>query len=142
MKEDQFENEMAPDLVCHRFTPADMAGSLLQSGFTASEIEDRVAAPEGSVQQWLGTEELILENSQAELLRLKNLYLREQVKSVFRNSPFIGVQKGSERLGITRKDFEFIYRALLSSGDITYSMEIPTWVDQDKRVPLRKHYVK
>ena len=120
MKEDQFENDVAVEVECHRFTPADMAGSLLHGGFTATEIEDKVAAAEGSVQQWLADEDIILDQSPSELLRLKQLYLREQVKAVFRNSPFIGVQKGSERIGITKKQFEFIYKALLSSGDLTY----------------------
>ncbi len=142
MKEDQFDNDMATDLECHRFTPSDMAGSLLQSGFTATEIEDRVATQSGNVQEWLGDTSPISESSSPELSRLKHLYLREQVKSVFRTSPFIGVQKGSERIGIARKDFEFVYKALMSSGEITFSMEIPTWLDQDKRTPLRKHHVK
>ena len=141
MKENQID-DVTTDVECHRFTPADMAGSLLQSGFTATEIEDRVAASAGSVQDWLTDVDEISSASSAESLRLKQLYLREQVKSVFRNSPFIGVVKGAERLGIARKDFEFLYRALLSSGEISYSMEIPTWLDQDKRVPLRKHHVK
>lgn len=142
MKEDQPVNDMATEVECHRFTPSDMTGSLLQSGFTATEVEDRIAAPSGSVQQWLGDSTLVTESSASELLRLKQLYLREQVKSVFRNSPFIGVPKGADRLGIASKDFESIYKSLLSSGEITFSMEIPTWLDQGKRVPLRKHHVK
>ncbi|PIS11138.1 MAG: hypothetical protein COT73_05525 [Bdellovibrio sp. CG10_big_fil_rev_8_21_14_0_10_47_8] len=140
--EDQFDNDTASEVESHRFTPSDMTGSLLQSGFTATEIEDRVAAQPGTVQDWLGDMTSISENSTAELLRLKHFYLREQVKSVFRNSPFLGTKKGAERIGIGPEDFAFIYKALMSSGEITFSMEIPTWFDGDKRVHLRKHYVK
>lgn len=127
----------------HEFTPASMASFLLQIGFTVDQIEGRVAAAADFVKNCLSDSNPIDDQIDQPMSMLKSLYLREQVKSFLRASPYLGMKKGSHRLGIAMKEYESIYNALISSGEVKFVIETPDWGDVGaKKIPLRKHIVK
>lgn len=127
----------------HEFTPSSMAGFLLQIGFTVDQIEGRIAAPADFVKICLADSSPVTGNADQPIVMLKNLYLREQVKSFLRASPYMGMTKGSQRVGISRKDYESIYNSLISSGEVKFIIDTPDWGDTGaKKIPLRKHIVK
>lgn len=127
----------------HEFTPSGMANFLLLIGFTATQIEGRIAAPPDFVKECLTDVNSITANSSQSILLLKNLYLRELIKSLLRVSPYLGYAKGSQRVGISKNEYEHIYNSLISSGEVKFVIDTPDWGDVGtKKIPLRKHIVK
>jgi len=140
-KEPSVQNEA--DFVGHEFTRSGMVAHLLKSGFTVDQIAGRIVLPTEEVKVCLGDSSPLGSQVDQSTLMLKDFYLREQVKSLLRASPFLGVKTGARRLGISMKDYELVYSALIGSGEVTFVMDIPDWGDAgSKKVPLRKHSVK
>ena len=127
----------------HEFSPAGMVSFLLGSGYTVDDIEGRVAAPSGFVHDCLSKAESLPDIISNEIARLKEFYLREQVNAILRATPFIGIEKGAVFLGIGKDDYKRVYEALIRSGEVKFTREIPTWGDDSlRKIPLRKHIVK
>lgn len=127
----------------HEFTPKDMVSFLLGNGFTVDQIEGRIAESSDYVKTCLADSRPLTDDLDQSLFLLKNLYLKEQIKSYLRASPFMGINKGAERLGISRKVYEFNYNSLIKSGEVKFVIETPDWGDVGKnKVPLRRHIVK
>lgn len=136
-------SEAEADVTAHEFTPASMVAHLLQSGFTVDQIEGRIAAPMDFVKGCLSDSQPISSQPDQLMLMLKDLYLREQVKSFLRASPYLGMKKGAQRIGISLKEYEATYNGLIRAGEVKFVIDTPDWGDVgSKKIPLRKHIVK
>lgn len=132
-----------PEVCAHEFVPSGMISFLLQSGYTVDQVAGRLAVDEDFVKGCLSNEKPLSIEADAELLRLKDLYLREQVKATLRASPYIGITKGATFLGVSKAEYEFAYNTLIRSGEVKFTRETPDWGDAGKnKMPLRKHIVK
>lgn len=143
---EEVANEAFPDQTAAPsgliLTTSGMIEFLLQAGLPASRIEDRIGAEVGFVKNALNDETVFDEGSAvSEVKRLRILYLRENLKFIYRKSPFTGSKKAAHKLGVTKKEFDSIYDGLISSGELKYKISIPTWGDPEKRAPLREHVV-
>lgn len=126
----------------HEFTPVDMVSFLLKHGYTTDQIEGRIVASSGFVKDCLSNPSPIGECPEQQMAMLKNLYLREQIKSFLRVSPFLGSKKGSKKIGISHEEYKSIYEQLIGSGEVKFVNDIPDWGQSGDRKPLRKHIVK
>ncbi len=120
-------------------TPAEMLDCMLSLGFSAEEIEAQMGAS-GYVKNALHDANPVPSDPSAHVLKLLDLYWREQLKGLFRRSPFIGAVKGAQEIGMKRSEFRRIYRLLIDEGKLKYRLTIPAWVGA-KKVALRKHVV-
>lgn len=123
-------------------TTSSMIEFLLQAGYDTPKIDGRIAAIPGFAQNGV-QDDTPYDEAKAgkEVKRLRQLYLREHLKWLYRGSPFLGRKKAAEQLGVTENEVAYIYRGLLSSGELKFKMSIPTFGDPDKRRPLREHLV-
>lgn len=126
----------------HEFTPVSMVSFLLKNGYTADQIEGRIVASSGFVKDCLSDLSPISENLSQPMAMLKNLYLREQIKSFLRASPFLGTKKGAQKIGIPSDEYKSVYDQLIGSGEVKFVTDIPDWGDSGERKLLRKHIVK
>lgn len=121
-------------------TKAEMLELLLGLGLSAEEIEKLVGAQSGFVATGVLIDQPLPANPTPEELRLSELYWREQIKGLFRSSPFIGSVKGARELGLEVKEFRRLYQLLIRDGELKFRLTIPSWVGA-KKMALRKHVV-
>lgn len=135
-------NDAQSEVTAHEFTPMGMVSFLLKNGFTVDQIEGRIVAPSDFVKECLSSINTIGDNPGQPMLMLKNLYLREQIKSFLRAIPYLGAKKGAQRIGITQKEYRAVYDELVGSGEVTFVTDMPDWGGDGEKKPLRKHIVK
>lgn len=135
-------NTEAESVSAHEFTPVGMVSFLLKHGYTTDQIEGRIVASSGFVKDCLSNLSPIGDSPEQPMAMLKNLYLREQIKSFLRVSPFLGSKKGSKKIGISQEEYRSVYEQLVGSGEVKFVNDIPEWANPDDKKPLRKHIVK
>ena len=123
-------------------TTSSMVEFLLNAGQVASRIEDRIGADNGFVKGAL-TDQANYDPSTStdEVKRLRMLYLRKQLKFLYRKHAFIGAKKAASKIGISLNEFDFIYNGLIASGELKFKLSVPTWGDPEKKNMLREHVV-
>lgn len=147
---DQVTDEMAQELTGSKnedvsgliVTTASMIELLLQSRFSSAKIEEMTGSDPGFVKAAMNDDTVFDEAfAPKEIKRLRVLFLREALKSLFRKHPFIGNKKAAQRLGISAKECNFIYDGLIASGELKFKMSKPTWTGAEKTELLREHLV-
>ena len=113
-------------------TKAEMLELLLGFGFSAEEIEKLVGAQSGFVETGVLLNKPLPVNPTPEEQRLSELYWCEQIKGLYRSSPFIGSVKGAQEIGLEVNEFRRIYQLLVRAGKLKYRLTIPAWVGAKK----------